>query len=140
MTDAQKRAILKEVANHPNKGTYHVDPNLRNDLSEIISGTASLTCYVFEAAVWPVRLGMMKISSGLQLRAFAISRPRKSETFFVISDSIRKTDDTERPAFLDKPDIDRPIIVLRKRISSRFGSQSIYVPPKVIRMNKFTIL
>lgn len=35
MTDTQKRSILKEVAVHPNKGTYSVDPNLRNDLSEI---------------------------------------------------------------------------------------------------------
>ena len=29
----------------------------------VISGTASLTGYVFEAAAWPVRLGMVKISS-----------------------------------------------------------------------------
>lgn len=35
MSDAQKRAILKDVVDHPSKIGYHVDSNLRNDLYEI---------------------------------------------------------------------------------------------------------
>lgn len=36
MTDAQKRAILKEVANHPNGGVYHnTDPDVFHDLNEL---------------------------------------------------------------------------------------------------------